>query len=83
MTVDGLSDKEPTGEPILTYKLNIADGAGSIEYKFYQDTDRTCLLTIEGIEGELPVYTVQSKKVESFIQKTKDAMEGKEIDSTL
>lgn len=83
VTVDGLSDKEPTGEPILTYKLNIADGAGSIEYKFYQDTDRTCLLTIEGIEGELPVYTVQSKKLESFIQKTKDAMEGKEIDSTL
>lgn len=83
VTVDGLSDKEPTGDPILTYKLNIADGAGSLTYKFYQDTDRTCLLTIEGIEGDLPVYTVQSKKVESFIQKTKDAMEGKEIDANL
>ena len=77
VTVDDIADNDPTGDPIFTVTLNFkkwgSETTVPLVCEYFTGTDRTFLLRITGLE-DAPVYTVQSKKLDAFIEATKKAL---------
>lgn len=79
LSADEVTDKEPSGERVMTVTYNFSDGTTQpITVDFYADTARTVLVKVNGLE-DAPNYIMQRKTIDSFLNKTQKALNGEVV----